>query len=484
MLPTPRTGLFVGASQRATSLSATVVNPWTSAHVAQVALADIAHANEAAAVAKAAFDAHRATPAHVRKRWLRGTAAALQAHAEAIAGTITAECGKPISLSRVEVRRAITTFEIAAEECGRNAGEVLALDAVEAGAGYTGQWRRVPRGPVLGITPFNFPLNLVAHKVAPALAAGASIVVKPAPQAPLSALWLRNLALASGVPSELFQVLPATLPAAEALVISSAFEVLSFTGSAKAGFLLKAKSGRKKVVLELGGNAAVVLHEDAVTDATLDDIVTRIVRGAFGYAGQTCIKVQRLFVHGPVVARVRRALQDRIRTMAPADPTDEGTLLGSMIDSANAERVEAWVAEGVAAGAKALVPLVRDGARVSPTLLDFEGVALGDQPLPIVDEEVFGPVLTLHPYDRWDEALGKVNASRYGLQAGIFTDSLARVQEAFDVLDVGGLVVGDVPTFRVDSMPYGGTKDSGLGREGVACAIEEMTEKKLLVLRR
>ncbi|MEO6419868.1 MAG: aldehyde dehydrogenase family protein, partial [Polyangiaceae bacterium] len=378
--------------------------------------------------------------------------------------------------ARAEVTRAIATFDIAAEEATRITGEVLPLDITKSSEGFRGEWSRFPRGPVLGISPFNFPLNLVAHKVAPALACGCSLVLKPAPQAPLTALLLETIVRESGAPENAFQVVPCEVDVAEMMARDDRFATLSFTGSAKVGWHLKAISGKKQVILELGGNAAAIVHDDA----NLTFAAERITAAAFGYAGQVCIKVQRAYLHAPIADAVTDDLVTRARAIIPTDPLDPKAVLGPMIDEGNAKRVESWVAEAKEAGATVLVGGKRHGANMEATILQIKGDGRG---LKVVDEEVFGPVLTLHTYDSWSEALELANASRYGLQAGIFTDSHTRIRQAFSQLSVGGLIVGDTPSFRVDSMPYGGTRDSGLGREGVRFAIEEMTERKLLVYR-
>jgi glyceraldehyde-3-phosphate dehydrogenase (NADP+) len=335
----------------------------------------------------------------------------------------------------------------------------------------------VPRGPVLAITPFNFPLNLVAHKVAPALACGAPVVLKPAPQTPLTALRLAEIVREAGAPEDTLQVVPCSNEVAEALVRDDAFAVLSFTGSAKVGWLLKSKAGRKHVVLELGGNAACIVHEDV---ASLAPIAALIAASAFNYAGQVCIKTQRLYLHRPIAERLLGELLPRALAYTPQDPRSATALLGPMIDERAAVRVEAWIDEARAAGAEALVVGRREGNRLPAAVLRIEGDGAG---LKVVEEEAFGPVLTVQLYDAFPDALRMANRSRYGLQAGLFTDSLTRVREAYDALDVGALVVNDVPSVRVDAMPYGGRRDSGTGREGVRYAIEELTERKTLLTR-
>jgi acyl-CoA reductase-like NAD-dependent aldehyde dehydrogenase len=456
-----------------------VVEPWSGERVGLVVLADEAAASEATAAAVRAFGALKATSSHGRKGILAAVSRAIAERADVFAETIAREAGKPIALARAEVARAVSTFEFASEEATRMVGEVMPLDTTAATAsmnGTTGTWVRVPAGPVLGIAPFNFPLNLVAHKVAPALACGCSIVLKPPPQAPLASLLLAECVRAAGAPADAVQVVPCSNEVAETLVRDERFATLSFTGSARVGWHLKSIAGKKRVLLELGGNAAAIVHEDA----PLDTACGRIVSGAFGYAGQVCIKVQRLYVHRPFADSFVRDLVARARAVEPRSPLDPAALCGPMIDEGNAVRVGEWVDEAVRAGTRVLCGARREGNRYWPTVVEIDGDGRG---LKVVDEEVFGPVLTVHRYDTWDEALAMADATRYGLQAGVFTDSRARIAQAFARLHVGGLIVNDVPTFRVDSMPYGGTRDSGLGREGVRFAIEEMTERKLLVVR-
>jgi acyl-CoA reductase-like NAD-dependent aldehyde dehydrogenase len=450
--------------------------PWSGAEVGRVNLADEAAADEAADRAVAAFERTRTRSSYERKRWLGRIAREIESREEEFADLLAREAGKPIAMARTEVHRAITTFEIASEEATRIYGEVMPLDVTSTTRGYTGSWVRVPRGPVLGISPFNFPLNLVSHKVAPALACGCSIVLKPPPQAPLSAMLLADCIRHSGTPDDAVQILPCDVPLAETLVRDDRFATLSFTGSAKVGWHLKSIAGKKHVLLELGGNAAAILHDDGHIAWACE----RVVSGAFGYAGQVCIKVQRLYVHQEIADAVIDRIVTLARAVEPRSPLDPVAVCGPMIDEANARRVESWIAEARSAGAKVLCGGERAGNRLSPAVLEIDGDGRG---MKVVDEEVFGPVLTVHRYDTWDEALSMADGTRYGLQAGIFTDSRARVAEAFERLHVGGLIVNDVPTFRVDSMPYGGTRDSGIGREGVRFGVEEMTERKLLVVR-
>jgi glyceraldehyde-3-phosphate dehydrogenase (NADP+) len=421
-----------------------------------------------------AFLSMRALPSHARRDMLRGVARGISSRGADLAETLAREAGKPITYARAEVARAVSTFEIASEEATRARGEVVPLDVTVAGEGRTGSWVRVPAGPVLAISPFNFPLNLVAHKVAPALACGCSVVLKPPPQAPLTSLLLAAIVREACPVPDALQVVPCCNEVAEALVKDDRFATLSFTGSAAVGWKLKALAGKKRVVLELGGNAAVLVHDDA----PWRDVAAKVVGAAFGYAGQVCIKVQRAYVHRGIAAPFIEDLVRRAGALRVGSPLGEETVLGPLIDEASAARVHAWVNEARASGARVLVGGEREGNRFAATVIDPGGPGRG---LKVVDEEVFGPVLTVHVYDTWEEAIAMADASRYGLQAGVFTDSLARVRAAFERLHVGAVIVNDVPTFRVDSMPYGGTRDSGLGREGVRFAIDELTETRMLV---
>jgi len=338
---------------------------------------------------------------------------------------------------------------------------------------HVGILRRVPIGPVLGITPFNFPLNLVAHKVAPALAAGNPIVIKPAPQTPMTALLLAEVALEAGVPPGGLNVLPCDNQVAERLVVDPRFKLLSFTGSAAVGWMLKAKCGKKKVVLELGGNAGVIVEQDA----DLDFAAQRCASGGFGYAGQTCISVQRIFVHHSVVDLFTTKFLLQVARLKGGDPNDEATVVGPLIDQHAAHRVEEWIGEAVAQGARVLLGGKRMGSVVEATVLTNVTPTMK-----VSCQEVFGPVVTVTPYRQFDEALQAMNRSEYGLQAGVFTQDVNKVFHAFRHLEVGAVLANEIPTFRAEHMPYGGVKDSGLGREGLRVSIEEMTEPRFLVL--
>jgi glyceraldehyde-3-phosphate dehydrogenase (NADP+) len=465
--------LLLAGEWISTPQSIPVRNPFTGQVVAEVARAGPAELERATDAAVRAFETTRRLTSGARSAFLQGAAAGLGRRKEEIARTIALEAGKPIKLARAEVDRAVHTFTVAADEARRIGGEVIPLDVSAATEGRLGITRRFPLGPILAITPFNFPLNLTAHKVAPALATGNPVVHKPASATPLTALLLGEVLLEAGAPPGAISVVPSAAADAERLVADDRFRLLTFTGSPEVGWRLRDKAGRKRVLLELGGNAAVVIHEDADLDRALD----RTVAGAFAYSGQVCISVQRVYVHERVYKEFARRFVERAQALKLGDPLDDAADLGPMLDDGAAARVEAWVAEALAGGAKALCGARRDGRFYAPTVL--EGVAPG---MKVHGCEVFGPVANLYPYRDFEEALRMVNDSPYGLQAGVFTRDAGRLFRAFEALEVGGVIGNDAPTFRVDHMPYGGEKASGLGREGVRYAIEEMTQLRLLAL--
>jgi acyl-CoA reductase-like NAD-dependent aldehyde dehydrogenase len=473
-----RFALRVGGKTFEDAPTALIHDPWRGGVVGQIGVADAERAELAVRAARDAFDSMRRLASFERKRVLREIATSVEKETESLAELMAREAGKPLQLARAEVKRAVSTLELGAEEAGRLGGEVVPLDLTETAAGFAGGYARVPAGPVIAMSPFNFPLNLVCHKLAPALACGCPIVLKPAPQAPLTALRLAEIVRAAGAPENAFQVVPCEVPVAENLVKDERFATLSFTGSARVGWHLKAIAGKKRTLLELGGNAAILVHEDADIAWALG----RTITSAFAYAGQVCIKAQRIFVHEPIFDAFVAELARRASQLEVKDPLDPSTLVSCLIDEPNAERVESWVSEARERGAKQLAGGTRQGARLPPTVLAIETPE--QMRLKVVAEEVFGPVLTVHRYRSWQEGIAAAGATRYGLQAAIFTQNIGRVREAFEGLDVGGLIVNDSPSFRVDAMPYGGVKDSGFGREGVRFAIEEMTERKLLVVKR
>jgi acyl-CoA reductase-like NAD-dependent aldehyde dehydrogenase len=392
-----------------------------------------------------------------------------------LAYALCVEAGKPIKDSEGEVTRLIDTFRIASEEAVRMTGEVQPLDISPRARGYQGIWKRVPIGPCSFISPFNFPLNLAAHKIAPALAVGCPFVMKPASRTPLGALIMGEVLAETDLPKGAFSILPAHREGADLFTEDDRLKLLSFTGSPAVGWELKAKAGKKKVVLELGGNAAVIVDKDA----NLADALERVIFGAFYQSGQSCIGVQRIVIHADVYDEFRDMLVAKTKTLVAGDPHDRATFIGPMISEGEAKRLDGWIQEAVAQGATLLCGGKRDGAMLEATLL--EDVARNTK---LNIEEAFGPVAFLIKFSDFNEALDIVNDSKFGLQAGVFTRDLFQMFDAWDTLDVGGIIINDVPSYRVDNMPYGGVKDSGLGREGIRFAMEDMTEIRNLVIRR
>jgi glyceraldehyde-3-phosphate dehydrogenase (NADP+) len=427
---------------------------------------------EAVTAAVAAFEETRRVPAYVRSAALRHISEAIDARREEIGRLIATESGKPIRDALAEVDRGVLTFRIGAEEAERIGGEVLPLDLNPASRGRTGITRRFPIGPIAAISPFNFPLNLAAHKLAPAIASGNPIVLKPPSKDPLTMLAVAEIVAETGLPAGAVSILPMTREVGNRMVSDDRFKLLTFTGSPEIGWDMKARAGRKRVVLELGGNAGVIVDRSA----DLDWAVKRIVAGAFSYSGQVCISVQRVFVHEALWDDFmgRFAAAGALRM---GDPLDPATDLGPMVDAKAAARTQAWLDEARAMGGRVLLGGTANGIYFPPTILvDVPPTAR------VCAEEAFAPLVVVSPFSDFNAAVAAVNASRYGLQAGVFSNDLAHAWSAFDALDVGGVIVNDVPTYRIDHMPYGGSKDSGQGREGVRYAIEDMTELRIMVL--
>jgi acyl-CoA reductase-like NAD-dependent aldehyde dehydrogenase len=447
--------------------------PYDGTVIANVFQGRREHAEAAVKAAVKAFGTTRRLPAFERQRVLRRVAQTISERKQEFFRTLAQEAGKPIKAARTEVERAIFTFNVAAEESTRIYGEYLPLDWQEFTAGRWGIVRRFPLGPLAGITPFNFPLNLVAHKVAPAIAAGCSMVVKPAPQTPLSALLLAEAVQQAGWPDGGLNVLPLSNEDASLFVTDERIKLISFTGSAAVGWQIKRNAGKKKVILELGGNAGVIVHSDADLQYAAD----RCVAGGFAYAGQTCISVQRILVERSVYGKFVNLLLDGVKKLKTGDPLEESTDLGPLIRESDAARASDWVQEAVRGGARVLYGGHRKGSVLEPTVLTGTRAEMK-----VNCQEIFAPVVTVEAYDHFDDAVRQVNSSPYGLQAGIFTRDAKLLFNAYEEIEVGGLIAGDVPSFRIDHMPYGGIKDSGLGREGLRYAIEEMTEPKLLVM--
>jgi acyl-CoA reductase-like NAD-dependent aldehyde dehydrogenase len=447
--------------------------PYDGGVIGRVVQARREHAEAAIVAAVKAFGTTRRLPAFERQRVLRRVAQSISERRDEFSRTLAQEAGKPIKLARIEVDRAVFIFNVAAEEATRIYGEYLPLDWQESTAGRWGMVKRFPIGPIAGITPFNFPLNLVSHKVAPAIAAGCSMVLKPAPQTPLCALLLAECVQQAGWPDGGLNVLPLSNEDAGLLVTDERIKLISFTGSVPVGWDIKRRAGKKKVALELGGNAGAIVH----SDADLSYAAERCVTGSFGYAGQTCISVQRVLVEHSVYGKFVDLFVEGAKQLRTGDPMEESTDVGPLIRESDAIRVTHWIEEAVRAGARLLCGGGRKGSIVEPTVLT------GTKPeMKVNCQEIFGPVVTVEPYQNFDEALRRINNSNYGLQAGVFSRDAKLLFQAFDELEVGGVVAGDIPSFRIDQMPYGGVKDSGLGREGLRYAIEEMTEPKLLVM--
>jgi len=465
--------LLIGGEWTESSDVMDVMNPFNNQSIAKICRATPEHAEKALSVAQGARPVMASLPSHKKAEILLKVSEGILARKEEIAKIITLENGKPINESRTEVERAGLTFRIASEEATRIGGEFISLDRNMASEGRWGITRRFACGPVLGITPFNFPLNLVAHKVAPAIAAGNPIILKPASKTPVSALLLGEILMESQIPPGAVSVLPSTGKTAEAMLADPRIRVLSFTGSASVGWQLKKIANDKKVLLELGGNAGVIIDKDC----DLEFAVNRCVSGAFSYAGQVCISVQRIYVHKDVFNDFLAMFTLKVRALKSGDPLDEINQLGPMIDEDNLLRVEAWVNEAKAAGATVYTGGKRNRNFYEPTII------LDTTPkMKVSCMEVFAPVVTITKIESFAEGLSSVNDSVYGLQAGVFTRSLKNAFVAFDGIEVGGVIINDVPAYRVDHMPYGGVKMSGFGREGLKYAIEEMTELRLMAL--
>ncbi len=471
--PTRTFGYFLDGNWSTSGREAVVQSPYDHSTIAVVTEAEREAVEQAMDSAVRSFQVTRKMSSFQRSDVLRKIADGIRSQREQFTRTICMEAAKPIKTARIEVDRGIYTFQVAAEEATRIYGEYIPLDTLESSAGRWGLLRRFPLGPVFAITPFNFPMNLVAHKIAPAIAAGCPLILKPAPQTPITSLMLAEVIQESGWPEGALAVMPLSNENAALLVEDERIKLLSFTGSAAVGWHLKSRAGKKRVTLELGGNAGVIVH----SDADLAYAAQRCVVGGFSYAGQTCISVQRILVEKSVFHEFTSLLVDGVGKLKVGDPMDEATDVAPLILEQDAIRAAEWIEEAVKGGAKLLCGGQRHGAALVPTVLT------GTQPNMRVNcAEIFAPVVTVEAYDDFREALRRINDSPYGLQAGVFTRDTVLIQMAFEELEVGGLIAGDVPSFRIDQMPYGGVKDSGFGREGIRYSIEDMTERKLLVM--
>ena len=451
-----------------------VTNKYTGEVATKVAMADADTIDKAIAAAQQAQPAMAALAPYERQAVLEHCVKRFTERADELAKALCIEAGKPIKDAKGEVTRLIDTFKIAAEESVRINGETVNLEISARAKGYQGMTKKVPIGPCSFISPFNFPLNLAAHKVAPAIAAGCTFVLKPASRTPIGALIIGEVLAETDLPKGAFSILPCSRDGADLFTTDERLKLLSFTGSPDVGWALKAKAGKKPVVLELGGNAACVVDEDA----DIEDAIERVIVGAYYQSGQSCISVQRLLVHRNIYDEFKTRYVEKVKDLVSGDPSNEDTFIGPMISEGEAERLHSWIEEAKDKGAAVLCGGTRNGAMLDATVMenvpkDCDASA----------EEAFGPLSILVPFDDFDEALKEVNNSRYGLQAGVFTRDIYKAYQAWNELEVGGVVIGDVPSWRVDNMPYGGVKDSGLGREGIRYAIEDMSETRLMVIR-
>ena len=464
---------LVGGEWRTSDQVLEVKFPYDQSVVGSIYMATPDDMEDAIVAAQRGFEITRRLPTYKRFEILQNLARLMRERTDDMVELLTIEGGKNKKTSRAEAARAIQTITVAAEEAKRINGEVFSIDWTPAGANHQGFTRRAPIGIVLGITPFNYPLNLACHKIGPAIAAGNAFILKPPEQTPLTSVLLTELILEAGFPPEAFSMLPAYGRDAEKMVLDPRIAMLSFTGSAPVGWMLKGKAGQKKVALELGGNAGAIVHEDA----DLDLAVRQITVGGFANAGQNCISVQRTLVQRSIYEDFLDRFVPSVQKLKVGDPREEDTDVGPLISLKDAQRVESWIQEAVEGGAELLLGGKRDGALFPPTILTKI-----TPDMKVSCMEVFAPVITIMPYETWDDAVRIINEGEFGLQAGLFTRDIKRVMDAWERIDVGGLQVNDVSTFRVDHMPYGGIKSSGFGREGIKYAIEDMTELRLMVM--
>lgn len=466
------TGYFAAGKFRDKGEELSVTNPYNGELVGKVKLAGPEVLDGCIRAGMDALELLSSAPLHLRSHWLESVAREMEARRNKLAAILCSESGKPLRLALGETDRAIQTFRIASQEALRQPGEYLPIDWTPAGEGKEAWIRWFPAGIIAGISPFNFPLNLSAHKIAPALAAGCPIILKPSSSTPLSALAMAEAIQSAGLPAGSVSILPMNREYGDLLVTDPRFAILSFTGSPAVGWSMKSRAGKKKVILELGGNAGAIIS----ASADLDLAIPKCLGGAFAYSGQVCIHTQRIFVHTSLIEAFSERFVAEVHSLRSGDPAQPETEFSVMIDEANAIRVEQWLEEAQADGAKILCGGKRQGAFLEPTV-----ITQTHPDMKVCSLEVFGPVVTLEPFDEIGDAIASINEGRYGLQAGVFTRDIKEMDLAFRNLEVGGVILNDVPTFRVDHMPYGGLKESGIGREGVRYAMMEMMEPRILV---
>lgn len=470
-----RKPFYCAGQWRESSQTLEVRNPFNDEIVGTTSFATKEDLDAAIEAAERAFPEMAAMPTYQRAEILFKLSERLADERDRFASLMAAEAGKPIKDSGAEVDRGVFTLRVAAEEAQRIIGEQIPLDLMPSSQGRFGVTKRVPIGPIAGISPFNYPLNLALHKIAPAIASGNTIVLKPPTYDPLTMLAFAELLEEVDLPAGAVSILPMQREVGDLLVTDERFKLLSFTGSPHVGWDMKARAGKKKVVLELGGNAGVIVDKDT----ELDFAAQRIITGSFSYAGQVCISVQRAYIHRDIYEDFSARIAEAAKAVVYGDPLDPGTDMGPMIDDKAVERIHGWVSQAVDEGARVLAGGEPDGRFYKPTVI----VDAHEQSA-VCAREAFAPIVNLFPFDDWTEGLAKINDSIFGLQAGVFTDSMPRALEAWDTLDVGGVIVNDIPTYRIDHMPYGGVKDSGLSREGLRYSIEDMTETRLMVVNR
>ena len=465
--------ILIGGKWRDASETIEVRSPYTNEVLAEVASVNESELEEVISIAEKAAKEMRKLPRFEIAKGLRKIAGGIENRKKEFAETIANEAAKPIKTALGEVERGIATFNWAAGEAERFAGEVVPIDTIQTGKGKTGYTKRIPRGVIYGITPFNFPLNLVGHKVAPALASGNSIIIKPSQKTPLTALLLGEVFVESGLPESALQIVPMDTKYIETVYTDELIKMISFTGSAEVGWNIKSKANKKMVTLELGGNAPVIIDESA----NLEHSLKQTTMGAFAYAGQVCISVQRVLLHEKIAEEFIENFIKNAENLIKGNPLDEETELSVMIEEKAAEKAQSWISEAKENGAEILCGNKRDGAMLDATI-----VANTNPEMRLVSDEIFAPVAVIEKFSDFEEAVEMANHTKYGLQAGVFTNNLLNSNFAADNLEYGGVIINDVPTFRVDNMPYGGVKDSGFGREGVRYAMEEMSEIRLVVI--